>query len=258
MRILFHIASLNIGGAERQLTYLAKGLTARGWEVHVVTLYPGGKFWKELEILNCCTLHSLARKNRWDFSVVPKLVRYIRENLIDVVQGWMLPCNSLAAMAAAMAKVPMLMAIRASNMDYPLGGRLYAHADQWAARWLARQVIFNSYAGRDYYLRQGYPPAKCCVIPNGLILPLDQSFSKPFKHEPPWRVGMIARLDPMKDHVTMFKALAILQGKGVPVELHIYGDGKEDWKNYIKMRLNAWVLDHKCIGMGLLTMSGMC
>lgn len=233
MRILFHIAFLGIGGAERQLTYLARGLAERGFDVHVVTLYPGGRFWQELEACGGCTLHSLGRKSRWDFSVVGKLAHYIKEHDIDVVQGWMAPCNSFAALAAKRAGKPMLMAIRASNAEYGFGGRMYARADRWMARWLAKKVIFNSYAGLDYHIRLGYAEEKCMVIPNGLACPDDCLFLEPFQHDPPWKIGMIARLDPMKDHVMMFESMRFLLQQGAQVELHLYGDGKQDWKQHL-------------------------
>lgn len=234
MRILFHVHALTIGGAERQLVYLARGLAKKGWSVHVVTLYPGGPFWDELHKEGRCILHSLNRKGRWDFTVIIKLAKYIERNHIDLVQGWMLPCNSFAAIAAKLAGAPMMMAIRASNMEYGIGGRIYAQADRWVAQWLAERVIFNSYVGRDYYVGLGYPSSKCIVIPNGIPCPDVKYFPEPFAHSPPWRIGMIARLDPMKDHVTMFRAMAILLQKDVPVELHLYGDGDREWKQYLK------------------------
>ena len=40
--IVFLVRSLDMGGAERQLVELAKGLHARAWQVEVVTFYPTG------------------------------------------------------------------------------------------------------------------------------------------------------------------------------------------------------------------------
>jgi glycosyltransferase involved in cell wall biosynthesis len=234
MRILFHIPTLGIGGAERQLTYLVRGLVERGWDVYVVTLYPGGRFWDELEGWGGCTLHSLGRKSRWDFTVIPKLAHYLKKHDIDLVQGWMAPCNSFAALAAKLTGKIMLMAVRASNAEYGFGGRMYVRADQWVARWWARKVIFNSYAGRDYHLGYGYPNEKCTVILNGLASPDDRSFPEPFRHDPPWKIGMIARFDPIKDHVMMFEAMQSLLQQDTPVELHLYGDGQEDWKRHLE------------------------
>ncbi|MCD6321450.1 MAG: glycosyltransferase family 4 protein [Clostridiales bacterium] len=233
MRILFHIHALPIGGAERQLTYLVKGLVARGWDVHVVTLYAGGQFWEELEGWGGCALYSLDRANRWDFSVIVKLESYIKKHDIDLVQGWGNPCNIFAALASKWSGKPMLMAIRSSNMEHGFGGRMYMRADPWVARWMAKKIIFNSFAGYDYHLGLGYPGAKCMVVSNGLTCPADQLFPKPFSHDPPWKIGMISRLDPMKDHVMMFEAMHLLLQQGAPVDLHLYGDGKEDWKRHL-------------------------
>lgn len=48
MKMLFLTSNLQVGGAERQLVTLAKGLYQRGCQVVVTSIYPGGPLEKEL------------------------------------------------------------------------------------------------------------------------------------------------------------------------------------------------------------------
>ncbi len=230
-RILFHIHALGTGGAERQLVLLVKGLVARDVESHVVTLYPGGSFWEKLRTWGGCHLISLNRKSKWDFSVIPRLARYIKTNNIDLIQGWMPPANTFAAIVGLLTRRPVVMGVRASNLIYPtLRSKLYLHTDGLLGRWVARAIVCNSERGRLYHLGIGYPKNKLLVIPNGIDIPEDYKFPPPLAHEPPWHIGMLARFDPMKDHPTMFQALRILLDHGEKAMLHLYGDGPVDYR----------------------------
>lgn len=230
-RILFHIHVLRTGGAERQLALLVKGLVVRDVEPHVVTLYPGGSFWDDLTAWGGCHLISLNRKSKWDLSVIPKLIEFIKINDIDLIQGWMPPANTFAAIAGLITQRPVAMGVRASNVRYPtLGSKLYLHTDRLFGCWIAKAIVCNSEQGRLYHLSIGYPADKLQVVPNGIEVPENYKFPPPLVHEPPWHIGMLARLDPIKDHATMFQALRILLDHGEKVILHLYGDGPVDYR----------------------------
>ena len=65
MNILFLIRSLDVGGAERQLTSLARGMQGSGHAVTVAVFYAGGGL--EVDLLNIgVVIHDLAKKGRWD------------------------------------------------------------------------------------------------------------------------------------------------------------------------------------------------
>ncbi|TGO02646.1 hypothetical protein PN36_21565 [Candidatus Thiomargarita nelsonii] len=41
------------------------------------------------------------------------------------------------------------------------------------------------------------------IMPNGIPIPTDITWPKPLAHEPPWHLGIIARLDPIKDQTSI-------------------------------------------------------
>ena len=229
MNILFHISSLRPGGAERQLAHLVKGLTARGVETHIATSYAGGLFWDELKDAGVGRIFSMDRKGKWDFSIIPKLASYARKNDIDMVQGFMPPSNSFAALAGRLAGIPVLMAIRTSNMTYDFGGRAYLKTDKWLGVWGTELIVCNSEAGAIYHRGLGYPGEKMRVIPNGVQFPEKYEFTAPFSRGGPFRIGVLARLDPMKDLPTMLQTLKILLDRGEQVILDIFGEGLQEY-----------------------------
>ena len=233
-KILFVIPNLCTGGAERQLALLVRGIAEELFEPHVAVFCSGGQFWEEISQLTKCNLYNLERKGRWDFSVVRKLIRYILEKDIDLIQGWMPPTNTFAAIAGLLTLRPVVMGVRASNADYPsLGGRLYVRIDGLFSRF-SKRIICNSISGADYHKKVGYSKQKIQVIQNGVPIPEDIVFPDPFQHPPPWNIGMLARVDPMKDHPNMFSAMKILKDNGLNVVLHLFGDGQNDYIQKLK------------------------
>lgn len=239
MNLLLHIAALKTGGAERQLTYLAKGLAERGHKVHVVTLYQGGKFWDELAKDGRVLLHCLERTSRWDFFVIFKLWRYCKINSIEMMLSFLPVSSVIAALPSKICRIPLIMGIRASNMEYSLGPRLYLEAERIIGNLLAARFVANSYAGAAYHRQLGYAQEKMLVIGNGLQLP-EQQFSIPLKNNKPVKIGLIGRLDPMKGIPTLFEAIALVLKK-IKVELVIYGEGDSAYK--ARMQRKAIDLD---------------
>lgn len=236
MKILFLIRSLGFGGAERQLTTVAKELHKRGHEILVVTLYSGGPLEKELSNAHVA-LHSLEKRGRWDLvGPIIHLIRLVRETKPTVLYGYLPSENLLTVTAKAFSpSIKVVWGIQCSDMDvrrydwftrtiYQLQGHLSGFADL---------VIANSHAGRDYHIAQGFPEEKIQVVHN----PIDTERFKPDeqareKVRSEWRVqadqkliGLVARLDPMKDHPTFLKAAVLLAQKCKDVRFVCVGDG---------------------------------
>ncbi len=221
MNILLHIARLGTGGAERQLCYLAEGLAKRGHQVHVVTLYSGGLFWERLAQNRHIRLYSQVRKNRWDFAVIHSLWCYCKKHEIQIILSFLPVSSVIAALPARLLGIPWITGIRASNMRFPVGARLYLWAERLLSNRLASACVANSHAGAEFHKQLGYKK-NLLIIPNGLPVP-ETKFPPPL-HATPARVGYIGRLHPMKDIPTLLEALAQTPAR-VPLRLLIYGAG---------------------------------
>ena len=161
-RVLHLIPNLGGGGAERQLTYLSKGLVDLGWEVHVGL--------NHAEVSNLpllqrsgAVIHDLGVGGRSPF-----LLRHVRRLIANVrpslVQTWLRPMDIFGGLASLSTRTPWILSERASDESYPPG--LRAELRNVVGR-RAAAVVSNSEKGRRYWTRLA-PAMKQFVVPNGL------------------------------------------------------------------------------------------
>src|SRR5438552_7509408 len=225
-RLLILAPGLNGGGAERQLLLVATGLVNRGWDVHILTMASGGQYWAELAESKRIKLHSLDRRGRWDFSIISESARYVRRHQIGIVQGWMQPCNTFAALCGRITRRNVVLGVRTvSRAVYGVGPRTYLRSEPMLARWARATVICNSRAGLMEWLDLGVQAERLHHIPNGLLLP-QRLLAPPFASSGPLRIGMLARLDPVKGHDMVLRALGILKDQGLDFRFSTWGEGE--------------------------------
>ena len=81
IRIFFLIRSLNIGGAERQLTTLVKHMDKTKFDITVAYFYSGGALERELKDSGV-RLIDLRKKGRWDLIIFTvRLVKILKEQI---------------------------------------------------------------------------------------------------------------------------------------------------------------------------------
>ncbi|OGS13742.1 MAG: hypothetical protein A2234_11130 [Elusimicrobia bacterium RIFOXYA2_FULL_58_8] len=81
------------------------------------------------------------------------------------------------------------------------------------------KVISASGYIEDRYLAAGLDPARSALIRQAIALPAFEHPPSP----PPWTIGMLGRLDPVKGHKCFLKAAAEVLRRGVPAQFHIAG-----------------------------------
>ncbi len=96
MKILILCRSLDVGGAERQIVELAKGLRQRGHEVSVAVFYGGGPLEADLGTAGI-QMHDLRKTGRWDIAgFAARLLRLLRAERPDVLHSYLTLPNLLA------------------------------------------------------------------------------------------------------------------------------------------------------------------
>ncbi|MBL8980422.1 MAG: glycosyltransferase, partial [Gemmatimonadetes bacterium] len=234
LSIVFLIRSLDIGGAQRQLVTLARGLHRRGHAVLVVTFYDGGPLVEELR-QEGVPLAALGKRSRWDLAgPLWRAARCIRRVRPDVVHGYLADANIFATVLARLAPpARAVWGVRASGLDlgrYPWGVRTLFRLSAFAAR-SADLIIGNSESGRADHVAAGYPAGRFTVIPNGI----DTMVFRPdttaraaarqaFGLAPDARViGLVGRIDPMKGHAVFVDAAALLAAERGDVQFLCVG-----------------------------------
>jgi glycosyltransferase involved in cell wall biosynthesis len=234
VRILFLARSLHLGGAEAQLVSLARGLQDRGHDVVVATFYAGGSLSDPAHAagLRCV---DLGKDGRWDFARTAwRLARLTREFRPDVAYSFLQGANiTLALTRPLLACRVYAWGVRASNMLFDFHGR-EAH---WVLRAecllsrMAHAVICNSESGAAFYSRQGVASQRLRVIRNGIdgeLFRRDVELARHLRAEQGVTgnvrvIGIVGRVDPVKDHRTALTACGVLAAKGMNVEVWIVG-----------------------------------
>ena len=261
IRLLFLIAALNRGGAERQLTLLVKGLDRTRFAVTVVTIYDGGALRGEIEDLDGVEVLSLHKHARWDI-MAPfwRLIRILRRTKPEIVHGYMGVANILALVFGKAAGSRVVWGIRASDVDFSLYDRRSAWTDRLAAK-LSRftdLIVVNSRAGKRHHAAQGYDSKRMVVIPNGF----DTRHFYPDGHarqsmrnewgiaENDRLIGLVARLDPIKDYPTFLRAAALLAQERQDVHFVSVGGGSTHYRRELQELANDLGLGDRVIWAG--------
>lgn len=249
MRILFLCRSLEVGGAERQLVELAKGLKRRGHDVSVALLYGGGPLAATLAGTGI-RICDLRKTGRWDAAGFwLRLVRLVRHERPDVLHSYLTVPNLLAAsLRSLLRRSAIVWGIRASRID--------AQHYDWLVNWTERlavlaskrvdRIIVNSHAGLADHLRMGYPAASMRVVENGIdtdrFIP-DRTKGVELREH--WGVlpnelvvGMVGRLDPMKGHGVFFKAASMIAAHMPQVRFVCIGGGNSAYAEDLRRQAN--------------------
>lgn len=261
IHIAFVIHSLARGGAQRQLIELVRGLSKQQFRISVITLYDGGAFAGELANVPGIQLYSLAKQGRRDiFGFLWRAWILLRRLRPDILHGYMNVANELCLLMGRAVGARVVWGLRASNMAlehydwaaalaFTVGARLSRFVDA---------IIANSHAGKSYHTLNGYTPTRMRVIPNGID-------TDRFRPDPQARrqirmawglsdketaIGIIARLDPMKDYPTFLRAAALLARAHPQARFVCVGDGPPDYTRELQALAEQLGLDANVLWVG--------
>lgn len=226
LRLVHLITSLNVGGAQMHLYKTVTRFRPDKITSTVVSLVPGGKIAQLLQSQGVSVIDLGMRPGCPNPRALFRLSSVLRRLKPHIVQTYLYHADLLGYLAARWAGVPnILWNLRQSRMDFSRYHRTTDLTVRLCAR-LSRKVkhiLVNSYAGLKAHAQLGYDTARMLVVPNGFELnrfrphpPSYRELRQELKLDPEARlVGMLARLDPQKDHETFLRA-AQLVSKRLP------------------------------------------
>lgn len=242
MNICFLIRSLKGGGSARQLRLLARGLAQRGHRVTVFAFYPE----EGLSGLEDVDVRFLGKQGRWHLASFFLVARAaLRKENPQIVQSYLSAANILSvALKPFLKHARIVWGIRASNMDFKRYDWFHGFTDriERAVSGLADCIIANSQAGLSFCLRKNFPKQKMQLVPNGI----DTAYFTPDHRggmdvRTAWDVspqekliGIVGRLDPMKDHVNFLQAAAILARKRRDARFVCVGGGTPAYEQQLR------------------------
>lgn len=240
MKTVLHvITGLQAGGAEQMLTRIAS-YPSYTYPVRqiVVSLVDRGFWGDELEAANV-ELHTLDIAKNGLFKSVIRLFGIIQRTRPDIAISWLYHADFVLLLASVFCRPKKLYwNIRCSNMDFSKYSWLTFILVKILSWFSGRPdgIIYNSEAGRQAHMERGYRPRQWHYLPNGFNLAQlypDDKDRQLVRRELGFScntivIGMIARVDPQKDHDTFFRALAILEKKALPIHVVLVGKGTRE------------------------------
>jgi glycosyltransferase involved in cell wall biosynthesis len=230
IRVLQFLSNFAIGGTERQVVNLARGLDPTRFEVHFGCLRQWGELLgdatesgisvAEYRITNLYNARAIRERLR--------LAQDLKRARIEVVHTYNFYGNVFAIPAARLAGVPVLVAsIRGLDVDLtPLKRR----AQRLVCR-LAHRIVVNAEAVRQNLIADGYDPGKIVVIRNGIDLSRFRSLRGDGRLRqqlglPPQAplVATFARLIPLKGLEYFLEAAALVSQRVADARFLVVGD----------------------------------
>jgi len=230
IKLLKFVANFNIGGTERQVSNLARGLDCSRFDLELGCLHKAGGLLQEFEErwapaefrINSFFNHKALLEQF-------RLRQYIKQSEIQIVHTYGFYANVFAIPPAKMAGASIIVASIRDTCDF------LSPMQRWVQKQICRLancVLANSEAVRQRLLSDGYDRKKIVVIRNGITLSrftrgvcrtsLRQEFGLP--PDAPL-VAVLARLDQVKGVEYFIQAAGSIAASLPHARFLIIGDG---------------------------------
>ncbi|WP_326651317.1 MULTISPECIES: glycosyltransferase [unclassified Streptomyces] len=240
-RVCLMIGQLGLGGAEKQIVMLARGLADRGIETSLLLLSERGPRMAELSGsgVNVIGLGCRGIARPWvdlrgavegtvaDVKAYARLVAHLRRTRPQVLHAYLFHCYIAAAPAARIARVPVCVAGRRSLGTFKEGRRGMLAVER-VATGMTDFVVANAHAvAEDARRQEGLSQDRIGVIHNGMeardfrtVAPADLTSDLPV-------VLCVANLRKYKGHQYLLDAVGRLRQRGQLCTLVLIGEGPE-------------------------------
>jgi glycosyltransferase involved in cell wall biosynthesis len=234
LRVLHLITRLPVGGAERLLVDVVRGLDPARFESIVCCIQDRGELAVELEASGIA-VHSLnrMRTKRFDWRAIGALAQLMRDQRIDVVHSHLYHANLYGRLAAWRARVPAVATVHNTYAKRKLHRELL---NRWLAHISAKLIAVSENVRSDLMRYDGIPAQKIVVIHNGIDVgrvqtPITRREARARLGLPDEAIalGCVARLEEQKGHRFLLEALAQLndaQRGGARFRVVLVGDGR--------------------------------
>jgi len=165
IRVLHLIATLEVGGVERQLVEFVARSDPSRFDHRILCLTRGGPLRAEAESRGA-GVEVLGKAGRWDARILPRLASRILAHRPDIVHTYLFTANFWGRLAARLTGTRgVISSVRCLDPGEMRGAYLWAERLLWPA---ADRILGVSSALGDW-LREsvGVPAERITVVPNG-------------------------------------------------------------------------------------------
>lgn len=228
IRLCYIIPTLNVGGTERQLLYLLKGLI-RDYELTVICTNYDGTLAGEARHEGVRVV-DLGIRNGWNPAAWRELRRIFLSHRPDIVHTFLFGFDLYANLAARQTGVPVVISSRRQLATWKK--RRHVFMQRWANQ-LVNCIVANSRSVADFAIKQEQAdPRLFRVIPNGVDADLYVSHANHhmlrLRYNVPFHrrvVGIVANFSPVKDHDLFVRTAEVLLRRRADVHFLMAGIG---------------------------------
>jgi glycosyltransferase involved in cell wall biosynthesis len=234
IRLMKFVGIFAIGGTERQVVNIGKGLDPSRFDLRFATLNKVGELLAECEARSW-SIDEYKIRRLYGFGTMKKQIAFgksLRRERTQILHSYGFYPNVFAIPAARLAGVPVTIgSIRDIGDTYTF----WQHQVQKHCLRLADHIVVNAEAIKQDLLRRGYDPQRLSVIPNGIDC---ERFRLPGNGEAVRRewnippgvpvVGVLARLLRIKGQEVFLRAAALIASKNPHVRFAIVGGNNID------------------------------
>jgi glycosyltransferase involved in cell wall biosynthesis len=226
LRVLILTDEMEVGGTQRQIVHIARGLNRDRFEVTVGYFCNRSVLVDELEDTGIA-VQKIAKRSRIDIGFVLHLRRFLRDGSFDVIHCFAFSGELWGAIGRRLvpkAKRPALITSVRSKYEW------YSTLQWRIKRWTALEsirVIANSRAGGEHArLCMSLPAGAVDVVYNG-VEDISQRVATQVQSrgQPPVTALFVGRLVNDKNVPVLLRAIKRLTTDGIAIRLKIAGDG---------------------------------
>jgi glycosyltransferase involved in cell wall biosynthesis len=255
------VDDLGYGGTERQVVELANNLNPDRFSVHVCTLSDHIPLSDKLRNKNH-KLHIIRKKNRFDLTVIPRLISLLKTLKPDIVHGYMFSAEIASRLAGRIAGIKCIIGSERN------ANRISVRKSNILAYKLTQPfvdfIIANSKAGAESHAKiYNRSPTYYRVVYNGVdterFRPADGMSIRSklgIPKECPV-IGSFANFKKQKNHMMLFRAFKLVLESCPDTRLLLVGDKPLD----LRRRLNGYMVQlediiddlnirHQCMFLG--------
>lgn len=217
--IIFYIATLTRGGAERVMANLANYFSREGYRVLLLTLEEDeGLYPMEKEIeMRVLSLPKTGGRLKHVVERILQVRRILKETEAFAMVSFIGKTNLRAVLAGLGLKTKVFVSVRSAP------AREYPGVQSFLAKFLfgfSGGVIFQTEEARDFF------PARVRKKSRILKNPLSEEYVRePYRGKRENRIVTVGRMDKVKNHMLLVEAFALVEKTHPEMCLEICGDG---------------------------------
>jgi glycosyltransferase involved in cell wall biosynthesis len=242
--VMHLVDSLAMGGTERVAVNLVNALSGAGYAAHLCTTR------KEGPLAPLVATHvprlQLARRSTWDFAAITRLVQYIRTHEIRVLHAH---ASSILVANLASRWWPYPRVVWHDHY----GVNAQAERSPWLYRLLTARVRHVLAVSQPLVQwareRLHFPAERVHYVPNFVCESEPHTLAAALPGESGRRIVCVANVRPVKDHLTLVRALAEVRAEHPSVHLLLVG-GCDDENHVAAVRAEMAGLPVICTNVG--------